>query len=62
MFTHNLCLRCAISQILQDWSGFDLDLATKYIVESQSYDGGIGMGPGTEGHGTRLPNIHGNIW
>ena len=37
--------------MLDDWSGFDLDRATKYIVDSQRYDGGIAMGPGQEGHG-----------
>ena len=41
-----------ISALLGDWSGFDLDAATRYIVESQSYDGAFGMGPGLEGHGT----------
>jgi len=30
---------------------FDLDLTTQFIVLSQSYDGAIGMGPSTEGHG-----------
>jgi len=42
---------CAISTILGDWSGFDQDRATEYIVASQSYDGGIGIGPNAEGHG-----------
>lgn len=42
---------CAISTMLDDWSGFDLDRATDYIIRSQSYDGGIGMGPHSEGHG-----------
>jgi len=42
---------CAISTILNDWSGFDLDRAADYIVRSQSYDGGIALFPGAEGHG-----------
>jgi len=42
---------CAISTILNDWSGFDLQTAANYVVESQSYDGAIGIGPGSEGHG-----------
>jgi len=42
---------CAISHLLDDWSGFDLDLATQYIVDSQSYDGAIGLRAGSEGHG-----------
>ena len=44
---------CVISALLDDWSGFDLDLTTKYIVDSQRYDGAFAMGPGLEGHGTR---------
>jgi len=42
---------CAISYLLNDWSGFDLDITTQYIVDSQSYDGGIGLRSGSEGHG-----------
>lgn len=42
---------CAISGMLNDWSGFDHDLAVGYIQKSQSYDGGIGLYPGAEGHG-----------
>jgi len=42
---------CAISTILEDWSGVSKDAAAKYIADSQAYDGGIGMGPGSEGHG-----------
>jgi len=42
---------CAISALLNDWSGFDLDRAADYIVRSQSYDGGIALFPGAEGHG-----------
>lgn len=42
---------CAISAILNDWSGFDLDLAVEYIKNSQSWDGGIALFPGSEGHG-----------
>lgn len=42
---------CAISALLDDWTGFDLDLTTQYILDSQAYDGGFGMRPGAEGHG-----------
>jgi geranylgeranyl transferase type-1 subunit beta len=42
---------CAISTLLGDWSGFDQERATAYIAASQSYDGGIGIGPHAEGHG-----------
>jgi len=42
---------CAISYMLNDFSGFDQDKAVKYILLSQSYDFGIGQGPGQESHG-----------
>lgn len=42
---------CAISTILKDWSGFDTDKAAEFLVSCQSYDGGFGMAPYTEGHG-----------
>jgi len=42
---------CAISTLLGDWSGFDRERTVKYIVDSQSYDGGIGLYPDAEGHG-----------
>eukprot|EP01116_Phalansterium_solitarium_P007163 TRINITY_DN19687_c0_g1_i1.p1 TRINITY_DN19687_c0_g1~~TRINITY_DN19687_c0_g1_i1.p1 ORF type:complete len:365 (+),score=39.11 TRINITY_DN19687_c0_g1_i1:65-1096(+) len=41
----------AVSHMLDDWSGIDVDRAVNYIVASQSYDGGIGQGPGQESHG-----------
>lgn len=34
-----------------DWVGMDVQAATEYILASQAYDGGIGLGPGMEGHG-----------
>eukprot|EP00475_Leptophrys_vorax_P027592 TRINITY_DN3933_c0_g1_i5.p1 TRINITY_DN3933_c0_g1~~TRINITY_DN3933_c0_g1_i5.p1 ORF type:complete len:344 (+),score=68.75 TRINITY_DN3933_c0_g1_i5:1164-2195(+) len=42
---------CAISELLGDWSGFDLDLTTNFILNSQALDGAFGMGPDQEGHG-----------
>jgi len=42
---------CVISWILDDWSGVDVDAAVRYIVSCQSYDGGIALAPGAEGHG-----------
>ena len=42
---------CAISYILDDWSGVDTDLALKYIHSSKNYDGGYGQGPYQESHG-----------
>jgi geranylgeranyl transferase type-1 subunit beta len=32
-------------------STIDVEHATAYILSSQSYDGGIGLGPGMESHG-----------
>uniref|UniRef100_T1J3U5 Geranylgeranyl transferase type-1 subunit beta n=1 Tax=Strigamia maritima TaxID=126957 RepID=T1J3U5_STRMM len=42
---------CAISYILQDWSGIDENKATEYIKNSMGYEFGIGQGPGFESHG-----------
>mmetsp|Transcript_18687 Transcript_18687/g.45836 ORF Transcript_18687/g.45836 Transcript_18687/m.45836 type:complete len:239 (-) Transcript_18687:292-1008(-) len=42
---------CVISAMLGDWSGVNKDAAVKYIVESQAFDGGIGLRIGAEGHG-----------
>jgi len=42
---------CAISHLLNDWSGIDIDRTVKYIASCQSYDGGIGLYPESEGHG-----------
>ena len=43
----------AICTMLNDTgcSSFDVDKATAYILSSQSYDAGIGLGPGMESHG-----------
>lgn len=41
---------CAISHILQDWSGIDVCLAKAYIHGCFNYDGGIGLEPGLESH------------
>ncbi|KAF0408180.1 Geranylgeranyl transferase type-1 subunit beta [Gigaspora margarita] len=42
---------CAISYMLNDFSGINIDKVVQYIKESQSYDYGIGQGPGLESHG-----------
>ncbi|PKC04350.1 protein geranylgeranyltransferas-like protein type I beta subunit [Rhizophagus irregularis] len=46
-------LYCAvvISYILNDFSGINIEKAIDYIKNSQSYDFGIGQGPGEESHG-----------
>jgi len=41
----------AISYMLNDFSGVNIDKAVNYIISSQSYDGAIGQGPGQESHG-----------
>lgn len=41
----------AISYMLDDWTGFDIDKAVEYILSSQSYDFAIAQGPGQESHG-----------
>lgn len=42
---------CAISAILNDWSGINQEKALSYIQKSQSFDGGFGTGPSRESHG-----------
>lgn len=42
---------CCISAILNDWSGVDKAKAISYVLQSISYDGAIGQGPGLECHG-----------
>jgi geranylgeranyl transferase type-1 subunit beta len=37
---------CAISYMLKDWSGMNVDLAVKYIQSCRSYDGAIALIPG----------------
>ncbi|KAI5643833.1 geranylgeranyl transferase type-1 subunit beta [Phthorimaea operculella] len=44
------CAAC-ISFILNDWSGFDIEKATDYIIRSIGYDYGIAQGPELESHG-----------
>ena len=41
----------AISYLLQDWSGMDMDRACQYICACKSWDGGVALIPGQEGHG-----------
>ena len=42
---------CAISYILDDWGGIDKQKAIQYIRNCRSFDGGISLIPGQEGHG-----------
>ncbi|KAJ3189495.1 Geranylgeranyl transferase type-1 subunit beta [Gaertneriomyces sp. JEL0708] len=43
---------CAVSYILQDWSGVDKDRAAKYILKSlNTWEGGFGQDAGLEAHG-----------
>ncbi|KAL4717168.1 hypothetical protein ACJJTC_017055 [Scirpophaga incertulas] len=44
------CAAC-ISYILNDWSGFNIEKATDYILKSISYDYGIAQCPELESHG-----------
>lgn len=41
----------SISYMLNDWSGFDIARATKYIMKSINYDYGIAQCPELESHG-----------
>ncbi len=41
---------CAISALLNDWNGVDKAKATAYVLNSQDYQGAIGMTPKQEGH------------
>eukprot|EP00039_Didymoeca_costata_P002271 m.58852 g.58852 ORF g.58852 m.58852 type:complete len:425 (-) comp11203_c0_seq1:19-1293(-) len=43
---------CAISYMLNDWSGINIDKAVDFITKSQGYDGGIAQEPGSESHGS----------
>ncbi|KAH1005799.1 hypothetical protein HUJ04_006715 [Dendroctonus ponderosae] len=40
----------AISYILNNWSGIDIEKMLDFILKSISYDGGIGQGPDLESH------------
>lgn len=42
---------CAISHMLNDWSGVDIDRSVDFIRSCRSYDGAISLLPGQEGHG-----------
>eukprot|EP01038_Epipyxis_sp_PR26KG_P010652 gene10652-14306_t len=42
---------CAISVILNDWSGVNRDLAASFIRSCLTYEGGISLTPGIEAHG-----------
>eukprot|EP00741_Cyanophora_paradoxa_P000472 tig00000405_g460.t1 len=40
----------AVCHHLGDWGGMDVDAAAAYVAASQTYEGGLGMGPGQEAH------------
>ncbi|CAH0559542.1 unnamed protein product [Brassicogethes aeneus] len=40
----------AVSHMLNDWSGVNVDRMVDFIIKSISYEGGIGQGPGLEAH------------
>ena len=42
---------CAVSYMLNDWSGVDMDMAKDYIRKCTTYDGAMGLHPGQESHG-----------
>lgn len=42
---------CAISYLLDDWSGLDTDQVYEYIDNCITYEGGIALIPGAEAHG-----------
>lgn len=45
---------CAISSMLGDWSGFDIERSARFAANCQTYDGGIGLNPQLEGHGEKI--------
>ncbi|KAJ2685721.1 Geranylgeranyl transferase type-1 subunit beta, partial [Coemansia spiralis] len=45
---------CAASAILDDWSGVDVDAATRFIVSCCGFDGGMTQAPFQESHGGHL--------
>ncbi|OQS03558.1 geranylgeranyl transferase [Thraustotheca clavata] len=42
---------CAISYMLNDWSGVDRDGVVRYVNACATYEGGLGMNPGHEAQG-----------
>ncbi|KAK7116030.1 geranylgeranyl transferase type-1 subunit beta-like [Littorina saxatilis] len=42
---------CCVSHMLNDWSGMNKEKTISYILNSISYEGGVGQGPGGEAHG-----------
>ena len=42
---------CAISYMIDDWSGVDKDRAVEYIKSCITYEGGIALVPNSEAHG-----------
>jgi len=48
---------CAISYLLNDWSGVDIEKACSFILSCQNYDYAFGFLPGGESHGIFLQKI-----
>jgi len=42
---------CAVSHMLNDWTGINIPKTLDYIRRCRTWDGGIGLSPGQEGHG-----------
>jgi len=42
---------CVVAYILNDWSGIDQDLCTKFILNCRTYEYAFGQVPGAEAHG-----------
>jgi len=42
---------CAVSTLINDWSGVDIEKATDYIKKSAAFDFAFGQGPSQEAHG-----------
>ncbi|KXS12656.1 geranylgeranyltransferase type I beta-subunit-like protein [Gonapodya prolifera JEL478] len=53
---------CAVSYMLNDWSGVDIDSAVRYISDSRSYDFGFGQGPHLESHGGSTYCALASLW
>ena len=42
---------CAVSHMIKDWGGVDINKATDFILSSITYEGSIAVAPHCEGHG-----------
>ncbi|GBG32677.1 Geranylgeranyl transferase type-1 subunit beta [Hondaea fermentalgiana] len=52
---------CAVSFMLQDFSGIDVDKTARFILASQSYDGGFGILPNQETHAGAIYTAVGSL-